>query len=320
VMPRVDVIQVPQAGELGVSWEGLAPFGAPGAGPPPGGAAGRPRAAELPPIDAYQRPSRWIDVFNRGSTPIDFSITTGAPWLLVTPSSGNLGDDQRVSVTADWTQVPPGTNTVPITITAGGPNDRRFVVNAIVMNPAAPKREEVTGGGFVEGGGYVSMDADHYARAIAAPPLSWQRINDIGRSGAGVTAMPVTAASQKPGGIAPHLEYRVFVFDSGSVQVRAYLSPTLNFSGRPEGLRYAVSFDDEAPQIVSMSADSSLKAWEQSVSDNVTISTSRHQLAKAGEHVLKFWLVDPGVVLQKLVIDAGGVRPSYLGPPESYRR
>jgi hypothetical protein len=70
---------------------------------------------------------------------------------------------------------------------------------------------------------------------------------------------------------------------------------------------------------VNVSADSSLRAWEQSVSDNVIIGSTRHQLAKPGEHVLEFWLVDPGVVLQKIVVDAGGLKPSYLGPPESWR-
>jgi hypothetical protein len=60
-----------------------------------------------------------------------------------------------------------------------------------------------------------------------------------------------------------------------------------------------------------------LQTWEQAVGEGVRKVVSTHALSQPGNHVLKIWMVTPGVVLQRVVIDAGGVRPSYLGPPES---
>ena len=37
----------------------------------------------------------------------------------------------------------------------------------------------------------------------------------------------------------------------------------------------------------------------------------------AGAHILRVYQVDASVVLDKIVLDAGGLRPSYLGPPET---
>jgi hypothetical protein len=99
------------------------------------------------------------------------------------------------------------------------------------------------------------------------------------------------------------------------VTVVAHLAPTQKF--RPgDGLRYAVSFDDEPPQLANMHADESLAAWERAVADGAAVIRTKHTV-KHGSRVLKFWAVDPGVVLQKLIVNTGTMKPSYLGPPES---
>jgi len=133
-----------------------------------------------------------------------------------------------------------------------------------------------------------------------------------------MTIFPMTAESTTTPQSSPCLEYRMYLFRSGTVEVETVLAPTLNFvPGR--GLRYALSFDDQAPQIVDALAANSVADWSKTVEDSVRKVKSTFTLAEAGYHTLKFWMVDPGVVLQKIVVDLGGAKPSYVGPPESYR-
>ena len=114
----------------------------------------------------------------------------------------------------------------------------------------------------------------------------------------------------------------MYLFSTGKFDVRAILSPTLNFMP-DHALRFAISIDDEIPQIVTIvpehySAQNGNRDWEKSVEDNARFTHTTHAIANPGYHVLKVWMVDPGVVLQKLIVNTGGVKPCYLGPPESF--
>jgi hypothetical protein len=311
VMPRVDVIHVPAAAEMGVAIEGSDRMWP---------AFGR-DSALLPAMDAFNRQTRWIELFNRGAAPFDFTAAAGEAWVQVAPASGRVEAETRVTVSVDWDRAPAGLHRVPVTVT--GADGRRAIVHAVVHNPETPRREQVRG--FVEANGYVAMEAEHFTRAVEAGPVRWQRIPEIGRTLSGMMATPVTGESRTPGGNGAHLEYRMHLFTAGEVDVRAYFSPSLDTRGG-EGLRYAVSMDGAEPQVVNAHADGSTRAgdrnaaWEQMVARNAIVSTSRHRVDAPGEHVLRVWVVDPGLVLQRIVVDTGGTQPSYLGPPESFRR
>src|SRR6266508_1890810 len=270
--------------------------------------------AVLPTFSPFQsQPAQYVEVFNRGSTAFDYQIRPAAPWVAVEPSHGRVGRQVRATVRVDWSRAPKGTSTVPITIF--GPSSSSVVVQAVVQNRDVPRSQR---GAFVEANGYVSMEADHFTSAVGSGSVSWKRLPDIGRTGAGMEPFPVTASSQTPGGNSPRLEYRMSLSTTGPVKVWACLSPRNNVLPT-DGLKYAVSIDGEAPQIVNVTKatgadDTSMnRQWERNTSDNVNRTATTHVIAQPGAHVLKFWMVDPTVVLQSLVVDTGGVAQSYLG-------
>lgn len=175
--------------------------------------------------------------------------------------------------------------------------------------------------GFVEDNGYISIESKNYSKAINSDAVKWTTIPNLGRTESGVTLKPSNIKPIEISEQSPRLEYDVHFFSKGNVKVHAYFSPTINFTTR-DGLKYGIAFDEEKPQIINFNADNSEKNWAESVANNIKIITSVHTIEKAGNHVLKFYGIDPALVLQKIVIETeeGKILKSYLGPPESFRK
>jgi len=310
IMPKVVEIQIPANAALGVGVEGSTafwPVTQPDAFQPP-----------LPEFDVFNQPRHYIDVFNRGQTAFKYEAKASAPWIVLSTKGNTIKYEQRLWVSVDWNKAPKGTSDGSVTIT--GADAKPVIVQLKAFNPPEPTRDSLKG--FVEADGYVSIEAAHYTKKTDAGSARWEEIPNLGRTLSAMTIFPDTAPSVTPPENSPCLEYQMYLFQPGQVEVEAIIDPTLNFvAGR--GLRYAVSFDDQAPQIVTAvpanyTAKDGNEDWQKTARDSVRKVKTSFTLTGAGYHTLKFWMVDPGVVLQKLVVDLGGVKPSYFGPPESY--
>ncbi len=294
---------VPEAPGVGVAIEGHAAAATDG--------------AALPVFDSLNRQRSWIEVFQRGRTAQDFALTASAPWIVLTRDPA-ASADARTWVEIDWEHAPAGRASGSVIVAAG---TERVTIRVETVKPADVTRENLVG--FAEGRGVVSIEPEHFTKLVPAGANTWERVADYGRTLSGMRATgPVDAPSATPGKDAPCLEYRVYLTSAGAVEISAITAPTLNFVP-DRGVRYAIAFDDDPPTLVTLvpqgyQAQNRNRDWEKSVADNAHYGISGHHIPAPGYHTLKVWMVDPAVVLQKLVLNLGGLKPSYLGPPESF--
>lgn len=309
IMPKVTKIDLPAAAAMGVAVEGDSGFW-------PGTAS----EARLPSFDVFHRQRYYIEIFNRGQSPFHYTAVASDPWVRLSRTEGTIQTESRLWVSIDWKRAPQGTRTATIQIRR--PGGESVAVGVTAMRPAGLRPEMLKG--FVEGGGYISMEAEHFTRNVPAPEARWEKIEGYGRTLSAMTILPMRAASVAPPENSPCLEYTMYLFKPGKFDVHAIFAPTLNFvPGR--GVRFAISLDNEPPRILDIvprdfDARNGNREWEESVRNASRTIRSSHEVARAGYHTLKIWMVDSSVVLQKIVVDLGGLKPSYLGPPESLRQ
>ena len=275
----------------------------------------------LPPIDPYG-PSRWIDIYSRGNKGFSFEVSPWDSWVHASPSSGSVPasgkGDKRVYLSIDWNKAPAGSSMATINVTVSSDDYGNFGQPTIIL-PVNKTSVPASFHGFVESDGTVSIEPEHATRNTSTADASYAVIPGYGRTLSGVTLLPVLAGTQQPPS-SPRLEYDMYLFsDVPTAKATVYLGPSLNTDpSRP--LTYAIAFNDAEPQMVQFVPSTPLGTlpsnWDATVSNAVWTNTTSHSF-ESGKNTLKLWAVEPGVVFQKIVVDLGGVRQSYLGPPES---
>lgn len=276
----------------------------------------------LPAFNGYFRCAYFIDIFNRGKGQLSWTAETDKEWILLSRTSGKTADEDRIMVSVDWNNVPFGDKIAgTVTIKDGSGVQENVLVS--VFNPSYPTREDLNGI-YVQHNGYVSIDAAGYHRKRENDAI---RIIDIPNLGIENKAVqfgnPMMPKQNTRNGDVPCVEYDFYTFEQGSVDVYTYVLPTFvlsadrGYSGHEATnieTQYGVCIDDGPVMNPSTSSVEYAQIWYESCLKNCRVNKTTLHINEPGRHSIRILCGDAGTVLQKIVLDFGGLKRSYLGP------
>ena len=275
----------------------------------------------LPSFNTYLRQSHFFDIYNKGKGQLDWNIKVSDSWIQIDKVKGSTVCEERIWVSVDWSKVPVGDRVTGI-IEVTTKNDKKENIYVSVFNPSSPSLAEMSTL-FVEHNGYVSINASDYHRKVENDFIKIVTIPNLGYENASVQLGNPIAPMQRTGSsIVPRVEYDFYTFGQGSVDVYTYVLPTFTLSADKDyagheatniETRYGVCIDDGPVMNPSTSSFEYAQIWYESALKNCRINKTTLHINKPGKHTVKVLCGDAGTVLQKIVLDFGGMKRSYLG-------
>lgn len=168
----------------------------------------------------------------------------------------------------------------------------------------------------------IARDAGHYDRKKDRPAARWQLVPGLGRTGRAVVVLPFDApsvASERLSTESPSLEYDLNFSAGGDYVVSIHLLPAQPLRG--SALRFAIGLDQAPPQPIAFEVKDGSSEWAQGVLNAVRIASAPLTVPAPGQHTLSVYMIDPGVVIDKLVLapKQAPAETSYLGPIDRSR-
>lgn len=187
-------------------------------------------------------------------------------------------------------------------------------VEAGTTQATATKGEATLQRGYVfrKQNNVVAMEAEHYFSLTNAKDAQWTIIPDFGKTLSGLALMPYTASTD--GGQV------TYAFNSNTQQaekatLHLYLAPSFPFNGN-RGHRVKVCIDGKEVSTININKNQRNDYKWQGQRINLQ-SIPLPIEPRDGMHELTICPLDPGVVLERIVINWGKESKTYLGTPET---
>ena len=167
---------------------------------------------------------------------------------------------------------------------------------------------------FVEQNGYISIPAADFHRKTDDGPVNIQLIDNLG-----IENKSIQFGNQLKRVLDPRarfkssVEYDFYLFWPGWVTVYTYALPVSPLNTL-ENADYMYRIDDNIVIRPDIESGEHTDEWKENVLRNCAIKKHRYFIPTAGKHSFKLICAAQGMVIQKIVIDTGGLQESYLGP------
>ena len=195
-----------------------------------------------------------------------------------------------------------------------------FRADMLPRTTTIPDASPSGGYSFTPSSGYVSMEAEHYYSAEASGKTAWTIYPYYGRTRSAVALTPYTESVGNA-----KLNYRFSLpQDVSKVKVYVVVKSTLDFLN-VGGFEYAVSLDGGEAQTVNFNKTLvdrqpyMYQVFYPTIARRIVENTVELPVTQNtdGMHSLTLQPRHPGIVFEKIVVDFGGYKPSYLYMDES---
>jgi hypothetical protein len=272
----------------------------------------------LPAFSSLIERNYFIDIFLCDSTTVKWTAQT-EKWIYLTQTSGVLNPstgrkENRIWVYVDWERVrmkewvKKEFVTGKVVIKGAG---KTYIVNVKVNLPAVPA--ETIKIGFEENG-YISLFVENFSKKENKNGAEWSFHKGVARTARSIVAATSSVHAQVVDtnvvrSQSAFVEYSIHNFTATDPVITIYSLPVHPLNNQ-YSLRYAISLDNGPIFIADTKTIGRSEEWKQNVLSNQAERKFKLPFLPAGLHKLRIYAIDPGVTLERFVIDLGGLQKS----------